>query len=153
GQAGADAVAVVFERVPAFGLQEDLMPFLVGEAHDLVLDGWTVARPTATNLAGVHRRPVEIGANQLVDGFIRVRDVAIHLRLRDLGRREAERPRLGIARLPLAGGEVDGPPVEPARRACLEARKLKTARGEAIAQRFRRLIAGPPTRRLGLAHV
>ncbi len=52
GQAGADAVAVVLERVAAFRLEEDLVPLLVGEAHDLVLDRRAVARPAALDLAG-----------------------------------------------------------------------------------------------------
>ena len=47
GQAGGDAVAVIFERVAAFRLQENLVAVLVGEADDLVLDGRAVARPAA----------------------------------------------------------------------------------------------------------
>src|SRR5439155_9103431 len=66
GQAGADAVAVVFERVTAFRLEEDLMAILVGEADDLVLDGWTVTRTAALNLSAVHWRPREVRADQLV---------------------------------------------------------------------------------------
>ena len=67
------------------------MAFLVGEAHHLVFDGRAVARPPALDLAGVHRRAMQVGADQIVDRFIRVGDVAVHLRLRDAFGGEAER--------------------------------------------------------------
>ena len=49
-QAGADAVAVVLERVQPFGFEEDLVRVLVGEPHDLVLDRRAVARPATADL-------------------------------------------------------------------------------------------------------
>ena len=39
------------------------MAFAVGEADDLVLDGGAIARPGAGDLAGIHRRAVQIGAD------------------------------------------------------------------------------------------
>ena len=57
GQARADAVPVIFERVPPFRLQKDLVALLVGETHDLVFNGRTIARPARLDLAGVHRGP------------------------------------------------------------------------------------------------
>ena len=78
------------------------MPILVGEAHDLVLDRRTVARPAALDLAGVHRRPVQVGADEIVDRLVGVGDVAIHLRLRDALGGEAERPRVVVAGLRFA---------------------------------------------------
>ena len=62
------------------------MPVLVGEAHDLVLDRRAVARPARLDLARVHRRPVQVGADQVVDRLVRVGDVAVHLRLRRCAR-------------------------------------------------------------------
>ena len=75
--------------------------------------------------------------------FIRVGDMAIKLALRDALRRETERPRVGVARLPFELREVDGPSIEPARRAGLEAAELETTRSQAVAERLRRTIARP----------
>ena len=75
-QAGRDAVDVDFERVAALGLQEQLMPRLVGEAHDLVFDRRAIARAARVDLAAVHRRAMQIRADQVVDRFVGVRDVA-----------------------------------------------------------------------------
>ena len=122
------------------------MAVLVGEAHDLVLDRRAVARPAALDLARVHRRPVQVGADQLVDRLVGVGDVAIELRLRDALGREAERPRLGVAGLRLALVEVDGAAVEPAGRAGLEAGQLEAAAGQAVAERLGGLIARPGRR-------
>ena len=88
--------------LPPFGLQEDLVPVLVGEAHDLVLDRRAIARPAALDLAGVHRRAVQVRADQVVHRRVGVGDVAIELRLRDALGGEAERPRIGVAGLRLA---------------------------------------------------
>src|SRR5581483_10459411 len=143
GQARADAVAVIFKRVPAFGFQEDLMPFLVGEADDLILDGRAIAWPTPLNLPRIHRRPPKVGADDVVDCRRRVGDMAIELRLRDVLGRETEGSRVGIAGLRFAFGEVDGAAIEPAWRAGLEAGELKAAGGEAIAERLGGLVAGP----------
>ncbi len=44
-QAGGDAVGVDRGIVQALRLQEDVVPLLVGEADDLVLDRWAVTRP------------------------------------------------------------------------------------------------------------
>ena len=51
GQAGGDAVGIELVGGQAFGLQEDLVAFLVGKAVDLVLDAGAVARAHALDLA------------------------------------------------------------------------------------------------------
>ena len=86
GEAGGDAVAVVFEGVPPLGLEEDLVLLAVGEADDLVLDRGAVARAGALDLARVHRGPVQVGADDVVDGGVGRGDVAVELRLRRSGR-------------------------------------------------------------------
>jgi hypothetical protein len=45
GQARADAVAVNLVGVEAFGLEEDVVALLVGEADDFVFDARAIARP------------------------------------------------------------------------------------------------------------
>ena len=62
GQRGGDAVRIDGVVVEAFGLEEDLVPLALGEAHHLVLDGRAVARADALDLAGVHRRAGEVRA-------------------------------------------------------------------------------------------
>ena len=42
------------------------MPLALGEAHDLVLDRGAIARPDPGDVAGIERRAVEIGADQLM---------------------------------------------------------------------------------------
>src|SRR5262249_11977001 len=117
------------------------------------LDARTIARPAALDLAGIHRRPREVGADKPMHLFVRVGDVAVKLRLSDALGRKAERPRVGVTGLPFALCEVDGTAVEPARRAGLEAGELKAAGGEAVAERFGGPVAGAAAARLGLAHV
>ena len=50
--------------VEAFGLEEELVGGLVGEADDLVLDGGAVARADGLDLAGVHGAAVDVLADQ-----------------------------------------------------------------------------------------
>ena len=73
GQRGADAVAVNFVGVQAFGLEEDVVAGLVGKAHDFVLDAGAIARAGGSDLAAVHRGAMEIGADDLVNGGVGVR--------------------------------------------------------------------------------
>src|SRR5690606_4301956 len=60
GQRGRDAVRIDGVVVEAFRLEEDLMTVALAEADDLVLDGWAIARPATLDLAGIHRRAVDI---------------------------------------------------------------------------------------------
>ena len=104
----------------------------VGEPDDLVFDRGAVARAGALDLARIHRRAVEVGSDQVVDGGIGVGDVAVELRLRStrIGE-EREGDRLGIARLRLQAVEVDRASVEPRRRAGLEPQELEAQRAQA----------------------
>ena len=64
GQRGRDAVRIDGVVVETFRLEKDLMPVALAEAHDLVLDRRTVARPAAVDLTGIHRRAMQIGADR-----------------------------------------------------------------------------------------
>ena len=55
--------------VEALGLEEDLVRCAVGEAHHLVLDRGAVARTDALDLAGIHGRAMEVGADDGVGGL------------------------------------------------------------------------------------
>ena len=73
-QRGRDAVRVDRVVVQPLGLEEDLVPLALGEAHDLVLDRRAVARPDAGDLPRVHRRAVQVGADH---GVRRAASVAV----------------------------------------------------------------------------
>src|SRR5688572_10084184 len=102
------------------------MPRLVGEAYHLVFDRRTIARPATTYLPAVHRRAVQVGANQIVDGIIRVSDVAWKLvKCEPIGK---VRKWLGliITRLQLNTLVVDRASVQPRRRAGFKTGELET---------------------------
>ena len=90
-QAGRDAVDVNLVGRASLGLEKQLMPILVGEADDLVFDRRAIARAARTDLAAVHRCPVQIRANPLVDRFVGVGDPARDLLDRKLIGQKRER--------------------------------------------------------------
>ena len=61
-----------FIRIQPLRLDEQLMPVLVGEAHNLILDGRAVARPLAVNLSGILRRLHDIVPENLMGRLIRI---------------------------------------------------------------------------------
>src|SRR4051794_2547660 len=85
--------------------------------------------------------------------FIRVRDETGKLLLHDRVGAETEWLGVRVARLKLGFGEVDGASIEPAWRSRLEARQLKAAACQAVAQCLRGLIARTSAAGLGLAGV
>ena len=153
GEAGGDPVAVIFERGAPLGLEEDLVRSSVGEPDDLVLDRGAVSGSGALDLAGIHRGPVEVGPDQVVDLGRGAGDLAVELWLLDPVVEERERDRLEVAGLRLDLREVDGPAVESGRGAGLESPQLETERSEAAGEPFGRGVAGPTAGRLDLASV
>ena len=97
----------------------------IGEADDLVLDRRAVPGARRLDLSRIHRGPVQVGPDDVVNGRIGVRDVAIELVLGDPIGEERERHRVGIAGLRLQPLEIDGASVEPRRRAGLEPPELE----------------------------
>jgi hypothetical protein len=65
-QAGRNPVRVDLVRRQAFRFEEDVVAVLAGETMNLVFDRRAVARPNAFDDAGVHRRAIEIGADDVV---------------------------------------------------------------------------------------
>ena len=121
GQARGDPVDVDLPRVPPFGLEKELVTLLVGEANDLVFDARAVPRPPRLDLAGEHRRAMEIGPDEVVDLGRGSRDPADHLLTVDRVGQERERLRLGITRLLVELRKVDARRRQPTGRARLEA--------------------------------
>ncbi len=153
GKTGGDAVAVVFQGVAAFGFEEDLVGLAIGEPDHLVLDGRTVPGPGGLDLSAVHRSPVQVCPDDVMNGRIGRGDVAIELVLNDPVGQERERDRFGVSRLRFQAGEIDGPAVEPGRRSGLEPAELETEAEQAAGKSGGRRVASPPAGRLDLAGV
>ena len=66
GQAGRKAVDIIFPRMAAFRFQEELVLLFLGKFHHLIFDRGAIAGPDPFNSAGIHRRLVEIGADDVV---------------------------------------------------------------------------------------
>src|SRR5258707_11166112 len=89
------------------------MPIALAEAHDLVLDRGAITRPFARNLARIHRRAVDVVADDAVSGGVRARNAALNLGVIDALRQHRERLQLLLSRLHLHCRPVDGAAVEP----------------------------------------
>ena len=150
-QRGRDAVRVDRVVVEPLGLEKDLVPLALGKAHDLVLDRRTIARADAGDLARIHRRAVEIGANDGMRRRGRHCDVADDLRRLDAVGHEREGRRRVVAGLHIEPGPVYRAAVEPRRRAGLEAPERKAVAGECLRQPERRLLADTARRDLLVA--
>src|SRR5438874_13618510 len=96
---------------------------------------------------------MKIGTNQLVNGRVRVRNMAIELGLADAVGQERERNRIGITGLRFQLAEIDRSPIEPRRRSGLEPAQLETEIAQVSGQARGRPIAPSSTRRLHLASV
>ena len=92
-----DPVEIQPRVIEAFGLDEHLMALFVCEAHDFVFDRRTVTWACGLDLPRVHRRAVQIRADQLVGGRARVREMTEHLRQRDGVGKNRKRPRNFVA--------------------------------------------------------
>ena len=131
-QAGGDAVGIDLRAVQAFGLQEDLVPFALGEARHLVLDGGAVAGARALDDPGEQGRAVEAGTDGRMGGLVGPGDVAGHLRQHRAGTTEAEARRRSIAGLFLQFGKIDGRPQQARRGAGLETAQREAQTAQAV---------------------
>ena len=170
GQAGGAAVDVILVGVAAFGLEEKLVAFLVGEADDLVLQGRAVAGSDALDLPAIEGRLVEIGANDLVGGgggvgdragqlfhvehsippFVQSEDV-IRARPQGVGQ-VAERLGRLVAVLEIHPAEIDTFLEKTRGRTGLEPPQLKAELQERSRQAAG-AVAHPSARRIAQAHV
>ena len=106
-QRTAHALDVHLVAVQPLGLDEDLMPLLVAETHDLVLDGGAIARSYAADAAVVKGAAVNVGEDDLVSAGVGVSEPAgLFLKCRDLG--HERKPVRVLAELDLHLVKVDG---------------------------------------------
>src|SRR5690606_11087047 len=79
GEGRGNPVGIQLVGGQAFGLDEHLVLILVGKAMDLVFDRWAIARTDPLDDAGVHRRAIQVVADDLVGPLIGVGDPTVDL--------------------------------------------------------------------------
>ena len=147
-QAGGDTVRVEFVGGQAFGFDEDLVAVLVGKAHDFVFDGGAVARAEGVfDDARVHRRLVDVGADDVVRAFVGAGDVAGDLARVFGGVAEVgEDGQRGVAGLGFHAAVINGARVNAWRGAGFHAGEgegqVVQAGGEFVRRRVARAAAG-----------
>ena len=134
-QGGGEALNVELFRVQTHRLDEQLVARLVGEGHDLRLDGRAVARADALDHAGVDRAAVEVRADDGVRALVGIGQVAHGLVLDRVRGGKRERLDLRVARLQLHAGKVHRARVHARRRAGLEPAHAQPQRLAALGQR------------------
>src|SRR5205823_1909840 len=71
-QTRRNAIHIKLVGMSPLRFQEKLMLFFFGKAHDFVFNRGTIARAGAFDFSGIHRRFIEIVANDLVSSAVRV---------------------------------------------------------------------------------
>jgi hypothetical protein len=142
------AVHVDLRRLQTFRLEKNLVPLLVGEANDLVLERRTVSRTDAVNLAVEEGRASDVGADKIANAIVGVDQMAVDLR--PIDRRGQERKRYGrriavlddersVCNLAI---EVNARPIEAWRRTGLQSSPLEPAGLQRLGQLARRRFTG-----------
>ena len=108
------------------------MAFAGGEADHLVLDGGAIARACGLDLAGIHRSPVEIGADDRVRVVGRPGDMAGDLGRRDFRGQRRKRHRWVVAMLDVQPIPMDRPAIEAGRGAGLQTAHLQAKSVEGL---------------------
>ena len=152
-QARGDPVHIDLLRAPPLRLEKQLVALFVGKPHDLVFDARAIPRPARLDLAGVHRRPVQVRPDEVVDLRRRPRDPADHLLLLDAVGQKRKWLRINVARLDVEPRKIDRPREQPAGRAGLEPIDPDPDALEGPAHTDRGSLPRPATGRLRLAGV
>src|SRR5262249_16046357 len=80
-QRGGDAVGVDGAVIEPLRFEKNLVSITVSKADDLVLERGAIARPFAAHLPGIHRRAVNVVANDPMSRSVRAGDAALDLRV------------------------------------------------------------------------
>ena len=142
-QGGGEALNIELFRVQTHRLNEQLVPRLIGEGHDLRLDGRAIARADALDHAGVDRAAVEVRADDGVRALVGIGQVAHGLVFNRVRGGKRKRLDLRVTRLQLHAREVHRACVHARRRAGLEPAHAQPQRFAAFRQRAR---GGQPIR-------
>ena len=101
------------------------MAIFISEFDDFVFDRGAVTRTAAVNLTAVHRSAMQVVANQIVHLRIGISDPTRHLLDRKIITEKRKWLWGIVAGLNFGFAVVDGPTVEPRRRAGFESLKRK----------------------------
>ena len=120
GQAGAHALHIHFPCAAALRLDEQLVPLLVPEPHQLILDAGAIPGARARHQAAVHGAAMDVFQNDLMGLGVGIGKIAGILRpLLPLGNKGKPGRRL-IPVLGLHFPEIQASPADPGRGAGLE---------------------------------
>ena len=146
GQTGGQPVWVDHEIVirQSGRLQKDLMPLLVGELDDLVLNGRAVARADSGDAPAVKRGAVQVVLNHAMGARVRVGDMAADLRLADFGVPKRKTLRRLVSGLHLQHVPVDGALVHTGGGPGLHAAQRQVLSGEREREFLRRRLPHAP---------
>ena len=113
---------VHFVRIQSFRLDEDLVPVLIRELHDLILDGRAVTWTHALDRTVVHRGTPDVFTDDLMGLFVCIHEPAVDLRSLYLfeRRRVRERNHRYVTLLNLELREVEGTLIDTCRRSRLK---------------------------------
>ena len=67
---------IPFDRIQSFRFKEELMAVFIRKAHDLILDRGAVACARSVNRAGIHRRTMDVFADDAMRFFVGIGQVA-----------------------------------------------------------------------------
>jgi hypothetical protein len=124
GEARREAVHIDAFALDAFRLEEEGVPVMMRESHHLILDRGTVTGADSVDHAGKKRRPVEVGADDLLHYGWGARHPTWAAVL-NRPRPPRKGPWFRVAFLHLETRQVETRPLEPRWSAGLEAAELK----------------------------
>ena len=134
-QGGGEPLNVQLLRVQPHGLDEQLVPGLVGKPHHLRLNGRAVPGADPLNDAAVNGAAIQILPDDPMGFLVGVGEVAYRPVLRRCFRLEAEGQGRGVTLLKLHFAEIHRPCVDPRRRSGLEPPQRQTQRQQPLRQR------------------
>ena len=123
-QTGRHTLYINLVGMQSLGFEKKLVAILVGEACDLRLNGWAVARSDALDHTVRHRCAVEVCTDDLVCCLVCIGEVARCLFVRHRIRQKGECRCRRVTRLYGGFAEVDGAAVDACGRAGLEPHEL-----------------------------
>ena len=129
------------------------MTLFIREAHHLVLERRTIARPASGNSSGVDGRAMDVIADNGVARCGRPGDMAGDLRRDDGLCQRGERLRGVVAGLGFERGEIDRSSIEPRRRPGLKSPKLQIESAERGGQRVGGRVANATRRQAPFANM
>ena len=138
GQGAAHPLQIHFLGVQAAGLDEQLVPGLIREAHHLVLNAGAVPGADALNLPAIQGRAVDVLQNHLLGFVVGPADMAHSLVLQGFLGVVGEGHNGLVSLLDFQVGEVDGGSQHPGGGACLKPPQGDTQLFQGVRQERRR---------------